>query len=176
MAENADVYLKSNFYEQLVEHVFISELLQETYFRYGKIVEVLHSEIDSSGYDVVLECNGYVRHVQLKNSGKGATTKMQKLNIALAEKPSGCIIWIERENDSLAHRIRLSYRYFGNKAGMGLPVLDDFKVAKHTKANAQGVKNERPAIREIPKKYFAEMKDIGELIAMLFGLDNEALG
>jgi hypothetical protein len=32
-------YLKSNFYEQLVEHAFISELLQEAWFRYGHTVE-----------------------------------------------------------------------------------------------------------------------------------------
>lgn len=70
MAGNDDVFLKSNFYEQLVEHVFISELLQEVYFRHQKTVEVLRAEVDSSGYDIVLECNGFIRHVQLKTSGK----------------------------------------------------------------------------------------------------------
>lgn len=40
-------YLKSNFYEQLVEHAFISELLQEAWFRYGKPVEVLGAKIDN---------------------------------------------------------------------------------------------------------------------------------
>jgi hypothetical protein len=48
-------YLKSNFYEQLVEHAFISELLQEAWFRYGKTVEVLRLE----GYGVRLGIFGF---------------------------------------------------------------------------------------------------------------------
>jgi hypothetical protein len=86
-------YLKSNFYEQLVEHVFISELLQEAWFRYGQTVEVLRSEVDSSGYDLLLECNGVIRHVELKTSGTEARRSFQKINIALAQKPSGCVVW-----------------------------------------------------------------------------------
>ena len=39
--------LKSSFYEQLVEHVFISEVLQEAWYRYRQTVEVLRSEIDA---------------------------------------------------------------------------------------------------------------------------------
>lgn len=62
------------------------------------------------------------------------------------------------------------YKYFGGSPGQGLPVVDSFKVAKHTKANAQGIKGERPAIREIPKSRFKEVKDITELITLLFGL------
>ena len=61
-----DLYRKSSFYEQLVEHVFISEVLQEVWFHFGLTVEVLRSEVDASGYDVVFECNKKVRHVQLR--------------------------------------------------------------------------------------------------------------
>ena len=47
----ADTSTKSSFYEQLVEHVFVSEVLQEAWYAHGQIVEVLRSEIDASGYD-----------------------------------------------------------------------------------------------------------------------------
>ena len=50
----------------MLEHVFVSELLQEAWFRYGMTIEVLHSEVDSAGYDIVLEFGGVIRHVQLK--------------------------------------------------------------------------------------------------------------
>jgi hypothetical protein len=55
-----DQYQKSSFFEQLVEHAFISELLQEVYYRFGRTMEVLRSEIDAAGYDVVFECNGVI--------------------------------------------------------------------------------------------------------------------
>lgn len=108
----AQVSVKSNFYEQLAEHVFISEILQEAFFRFGKTVEVLRSEIDSSGYDIVLECNGVIRHVQLKTSLMNATTSIQKINVALAEKPSGCVIWLKRELDNENLRIKLRYLFW----------------------------------------------------------------
>ena len=163
------VSVKSNFYEQLAEHVFISELLQEAFFRFGKTVEVLRSEIDSSGYDIVLECNGVIRHVQLKTSLMNATTSIQKINVALAEKPSGCVIWLKRELDNENIRIKLRYLFFGNLPGSQLPSLEGFKVAKHTKANAEGIKLERPAIREVPRRCFTELKNTEELLLTLFG-------
>ena len=72
MADNT--FLKSSFYEQLVEHVFLSEVLQEVWYSFGKTVEVLRSEVDASGYDLVFECNGILRHVQLKTSKSDAKT------------------------------------------------------------------------------------------------------
>jgi hypothetical protein len=38
-------------------------------------IEVLRAEIDASGYDLVLECNGVLRYVQFKSSHRDATTR-----------------------------------------------------------------------------------------------------
>jgi len=163
-------YLKSNFYEQLVEHVFISELLQEAWFRYSKIIEVSRSEVDASGYDLLLECNNVIRHVEMKTSIAGARRNSQKINAALSDKPSGCVVWIIREEDEDTCRVKLRYLFFGNSPGEQLPSLEYFKTAKHTKGNVQGVKKERPLIRQIPKSKFIELSGIKELLEKLFGL------
>jgi len=163
-------FLKSNFFEQLVEHVFISELLQEAWFRYNKIVEVSRSEVDTSGYDLLLECNNVIRHVELKTSGTEARRSFQKINMALSEKPSGCVVWLMREEDEDTCRVKLRYLFFGNPPGEPLPSLEYFKTAKHTKGNSKGIKKERPAIRQIPKSKFIEVSGIKELIEKLFGL------
>jgi hypothetical protein len=167
-----DTSRKSSFYEQLVEHVFISEVLQEVWYRFGQTVEVLRSEVDASGYDVVFECNGFLRHVQLKTSRVGGKTARQKVNIALAAKPSGRVVWIIREEDQAKHRMTLLYRFFGDKAGMPLPSLADYPTAKHTKGNKDGLKAERPAIRVVPIRDFAEVATTTELVARLFGFDS----
>jgi hypothetical protein len=167
-----DTFLKSSFFEQLVEHVFISELLQEVYYRFGMTVEVLRSEIDASGYDIVFECNGIVRHVQLKTSKTDGKTSRQNINVALAEKPSGCVVWIVRSEESSDCRMRLTYRFFGNDAGQPLPSLDEFKTAKHTKGNKDGVKAERPSIRVVPKGQFLTIDTTKELAKRLFGLSD----
>lgn len=165
-----DANLKSTFFEQLVEHVFISELLQELYYGFGKAAEVLRSEVDASGYDVVIECNGYLRHLQLKATKQDATAGGQKVNVALAEKPSGCVVWIVRQEDQITRRMKLKYRYFGSLAGERLPNLMDLKVAKHVKGDAMGKKKERPNIRVVPKRLFGQDLTIQELVQRLFRL------
>ncbi len=158
----------SNFYEQLIEHVFISEILQEVWFKFNSTVEVLRSEIDSYGYDIVMESNGIIRHIQLKQSIISATKLSIDAHISLADKPSGCIIWIEWEVDNY-FRVKLNYLFFGNKAGNPLPPIDDFKIAKHGKGDSKGVKKERPAKRVIKKNLFKSLS-IDELVEYLFDI------
>lgn len=169
-----DAYLKSMFYEQLVEHVFVSEVLQEVWYYFGETVEVLGSEVDTSGYDVVFECNGILRHVQLKTSKADAKASGQKVNVVLASKPSGCIVWLVRHEDRQTCRMRLSYLFFGGEPGLPLPSLEGLKVARHTKANAEGVKTERTAVRVVPKSRFVAIPSTRELVGRLFGLRQRA--
>lgn len=167
--DNKSDYLESNFREKLLEHVFVSEMLQEAWLNRNKTVEVLRSEVDSSGCDLVLECNGVIRHVQLKSSRKGARTSRQKVNVNLAKKPSGCVIWMLFEEDEEKHKFKINYLFFGNGPNEPLPSLDKFRVGMHTKANSQGHKSVRPSIRVIPKGHFIETNGIEELIDKLFG-------
>ena len=163
-------FLRSNFYEQLVEHVFISEVLQEAWYGFGKVVEVLRSEVDASGFDVVMECAGTLRHIQLKTSGSASKTAVQKVNVALSEKPSGCVIWLLRHEDPQTRRMTLRYRFFGGAAGDPLPSLDDFRTARHTKGDSTGHKAERPHIRVVPRSRFEAVETTRNLVQRLFGL------
>ena len=172
---NLDVryYENSLFFAQMTEHVFISELLQEAYYRYGKIIEILRPEIDTSGYDIVLECNDFTRHIQLKTSKSTSRTSSQTINSGLSEKPSGCVIWIFREGphqEDNNQRMQLSYLYFGGKPGKVLPSLENFRIGKHTKANSKGLKGERQSTRVIPKGEFEKIPDTKELLKVLFNL------
>jgi hypothetical protein len=68
--------------------------------------------------------------------------------------------------------MRLTYLFFGNDAGQSLPSLDEFKTAKHTKGNKDGVKAERPSIRVVPKGQFTSIDTTMELVKRLFGLSD----
>jgi hypothetical protein len=171
-SSSEDSSRKSGFFEQLIEHAFISEILQEAYFGCGHVVEVLRSEVDAYGYDLVLECNGVLRHVQLKTSIHGGKTAVQNVHTALAAKPSGCVIWVIRHEDPDTRRMRLSYRFFGGEPGKPLPSLADFNEAKHTRGDATGKKKGRPAIRVVPKRNFPAIETTGELVTALFGIQN----
>jgi hypothetical protein len=82
-------YLQSSLREKLLEHVFVGELLRCLWRNNRRDVEVLRAEIDSSGYDLVLECNGMLRHVQFKSSHRDARTRKVNIHVNLAKKRAG---------------------------------------------------------------------------------------
>lgn len=66
--------------------------------------------------------------------------------------------------------MKLTYRFFGGEPGKPLGSLEGFKVATHTKANALGVKSQRPAIRVVPKSRFIPVSTTRDLVKRLFGI------
>jgi hypothetical protein len=114
-------------------------------------LEILKPQVDDSGYDLVLEANAIIRHVQLKASFRGSTVRETSINTALAAKPSGCVVFLWFDKDTLDLG---PFAFFGAEPGRPLPDLAGLKTARHTKANALGVKGERANIRTIPLSKF----------------------
>lgn len=165
-------YMESSFRKKMLEHIFISELMQEAWFKHHTTIEILKSELDSFGYDLVLEYNGVVRYVQLKSSKKNASTARQTVNINLASKPGGCVIWLQFEENINLNRAEISYKFFESNFYAKLS-LDKFDIGKHTKGNADEIKPERPNTHVIPKGQFIEVDGIEELMNVLFNLDGD---
>ena len=111
-----------------------------------------------------------MRHIQLKTSIKGGSARTQKLNLALTQKVGGCIIWIEREECPDSQQFKFEYLFYGSKANEQFVIDHDLKVAKSTKANAEGFKSERKNIRVVPKSKFTKVSDMRHLMHLLFDL------
>lgn len=158
-------YLNSSFREKLIEHSLISELLKMSWKSGSCSIEVSKPEVDNQGYDLIMEDLGTIRHVQLKTSHIGSSTSRQKIHVALANKPSGCVVWVYFNESTLELG---PFMYFGGEPNEKLPDISGFPIAKHTKGNADGIKNERPSIRVISKSKFEVLGAIDELYAKLF--------
>lgn len=151
--------------ERILQHRFLADVCGELW-RLGEFdFAVSHSEVDNSGYDVILEARGILRHIQLKAMHKAARRRSFDVQMRLGDKPNGCVVLVIHDPQTLAVE---SYRWFGHAPGIGLPELGT-KVTRHSKGNAQGVKAERPALREVPISQFAAVPDVGELVSRLFG-------
>lgn len=129
-------------------------------------MEVLKPQVDDGGYDLLMEANGIVRHIQLKASHGFSSTARVSVNLRLLEKPSGCVVWVIFDPATLALG---PFLWFGGSPGERFPDVRDLKVARHTKGNAQGVKHERPNMRVIPKGRFEIVKTVPDLLLRLFG-------
>lgn len=157
----------SSYREKLVEHLFVGELLKESWRLDRCDLEVAKPEVDNAGYDLILEAQGVIRHVQLKTSFIGSSTAKQNLHVRLGDKPSGCVVWIYFDERTLALG---PFLFFGGQPGKPLPSLESAKVAKHTKANLAGQKNERPNIREIRRSEFSPFTSLEGIYVALFGV------
>ena len=79
----------SSLREQALGHVFLGQLLTCMWRRGTRDIEILKSEVDRGGYDVVLESNGVIRHVQLKSSFRGSKVRAVDVSTKLLRKPGG---------------------------------------------------------------------------------------
>jgi hypothetical protein len=78
-------FLYSSLREKILEHLFIGELLR-CLWRFGRRdIELLRAEVDFRGYDLALECNGCLRHIQLKSSHRGSAARSISAQIALED-------------------------------------------------------------------------------------------
>lgn len=164
---NSEHSLYSSYREMVLEHAFIADILRYLWNRSIYTVAVLNSEVDASGYDIILEYNTIVRHIQLKSSFSGSATQSVNVHTKLQNKPSGCVIWIMFNK---ANRDFQAFRWFGNLPGERLPDISHFPIAKHSKANSTGQKNQRPDIRSISRKHFTTLPTIDDIANKLFTL------
>src|SRR5712672_730690 len=104
----------SSLREQALGHLFLGQLLAFMWRNGARDIEVLKSEVDRGGYDVVLEANGVIRHVQLKSSFRGSKVREVEVSTRLLRKPGGCVLWLEFDRESLAIE---RFYWFGGKAG-----------------------------------------------------------
>jgi hypothetical protein len=157
---------RSSHREALLEHLFAGAVMKHLWTSGVSRLEVLKPQVDDSGYDLVLEAHSIVRHVQLKSSFRGSKVRHASVNALLAAKPSGCMVfmWFDPKTLELG-----PFAFFGGRPRKPLPDISSMKLARHTKANAQGVKAVRPNVREVPLSKFERVATIEELVVKLFG-------
>jgi hypothetical protein len=155
----------SKLREVIAEHLFIGEALRHCWVRGVTDVEVLRSESDYFGYDVVLARGQIVRHIQLKTRRSDGKRREVNVGLKLMDKPSGCVIWIMLTSD-----LRMDHFFwYGGSPGEPLENISEGKTLKHSKGDASGTKAERPAHREVSIAKFTRLQSIEDVLERLFG-------
>ncbi|MBB1636093.1 hypothetical protein [Cupriavidus sp. UME77] len=152
--------------ERIVEHVFIGDAMRRLWQLGIMDVEVLRGEFDTSGYDLVMSCGNVIRHIQFKASLVDGSRANINVNLKLGQTPSGCVIWLGVTDDLEI----VDYRWFGGKPSHPLPEIADHAAVRQTRANAQGVKAERPNQRILTKGEFEALGGLDEVLNRLFGI------
>ncbi len=126
----------STLRERIVEHIFIGQMLKALWCRDVVDVEVLRSEFDAHGYDLVVGRGAIVRHIQFK-TGTSSKPGDVSVSVALSTKPSGCVLWIK-----VTPQLDMGpFFWFGAAPGLPLPAIDAYASPRRPTHNKDG---ERP--------------------------------
>jgi hypothetical protein len=148
--------------EKVLEHAFLTELSKALLLDIRTPFEVLRSEFDGFGYDVVIEAKGILRHVQLKATRVGGKRAYVDVGLSLTNKPGGCVIWFMVDERNLAIG---PFYWLGGRPGEKMPALGD-RVTRHTRG-----KGERAALRQVTKGKFKRLESIRDLAMAMFGTE-----
>jgi hypothetical protein len=156
--------LHSTLRERIVEHVFVGDALRALWRRGITDVEVLRSEFDTHGYDLVMGRGSIVRHIQFKTGIRGKPAPVS-VGRALAEKPSGCVIWICVTLD-----LELGpYWWFGGAPGEPLLDVSSFASPKRIGRRLGGDRPLRLNHSKVPSKEFRRIDSMEVMLEALFG-------
>lgn len=155
---------QSSLVEKVIEYRFLAAVTAEL-LRRGMAFDVMRSDVDCHGHDLVIAAGGVLRHIQLKAMALGGKRANVTVHTRLAMQASGCIIWVIYDPDGFEP---VSFRWFGGAPGVPMPDPGT-RVARHAKSNAAGVKLARPMHRVIPARRFEALSDVARLVDRLFG-------
>jgi hypothetical protein len=155
--------IHSTLREHIVEHIFVGNALQWLWNRHVYDVEVLRSEFDAGGYDMVMSYKTTDRHIQFKTTLESGQAASVKASLKLLNKRSGCIIWI-----FVTEKLDIKHYLWLGSPEKPFSKIGNVATAKHTKGNAGGTKTERLQHRIIPKSEFLEVSSLEEVMYLLF--------
>jgi hypothetical protein len=155
-------FTHSTLREHIVEHVFVGEVLR-TLWRHGATdVEILRPEFDAHGYDVVMSRGNVIRHIQLKTQAGGKVS----VSRALADKPSGCVVWIGLNKETLQLG---PFMWFGGLPGFPLPEILSYPNPRRPTHDSKGTRPLRKHHHVLPPSVFTKLKTLDEVVVRLFG-------
>jgi hypothetical protein len=157
-------FYHSTLRESIVEHVFVGDALRALWRKGVVDVEILRSEFDAHGYDLVIARGHIVRHVQFK-TGTSNKPRSVSVALALANKPSGCVIWIR-----VAPDLKLGpFFWFGGTPGEPLPPIGHYHHPRRPTRNKEGERPVRQNHRAVPASEFRPLPMLADVLEALLG-------
>ncbi len=158
---------RSSHVENVLRHAFLAELASEVWRDDPhEPLGISNTEVDDSGYDVVLERNAIIRRIQLKQHHEGKAPKAFSVRVEFATYPGSCIVAIAH---SLADLKPTSYSFYGSGPEDSMPYIEAHRTTKASgRRTAEGARVLRLKYRDVPFSRFKKNLSMPQLIEELF--------
>lgn len=177
IADKSDGYIKalakySSYVENVLVHRLIASLAGELWNRDPNCqLHVFNTEVDNSGFDLVLACADKVRYVQVKQVHKQGAARKFSVRLEFAKMPGSCVIVVvySYSNLEVDH-----FLFFGGLANESMPNIEDEKASVSARGT-DGEKKKRLHYRDVPRNRFQGPLNIRKLLDALFSHDAETI-
>lgn len=152
----------NNKIAQNIEDFFIAALAREICSREQYDFCFSKPMLDDAGYDMVLDCAGTIKLIQIKTMVQGGSTSSWKVKKDFLERDQAIVIVIIYDIDKWEIKSFLCCSSKKEKVD-----VQNLPSAKHTKCNADGIKSPRLEQVELQKSKFDEIiciKDVYDYI------------
>lgn len=166
--------LRSSHIENVLTHALIAKIAQELWRRDPWMdFQVFKADVDDAGFDLVLGCKGTMRYIQIKQTHLQGNAVKYSVRLDFAQMVGACAVVMVYKGDTLEIDHCL---FFGGTPGEPMSSIEDHHASKLPgRRTADGARKVRKHYRDVPRRAFQRLPEIGDLVDRLFPIcsDNE---
>lgn len=160
---------RSSYVENVLYHALVADLSALVWKRDPfTALQVFNSEVDDSGFDVVLGLGAQMRYVQLKQAHEDKIPPHCSVRLSFSSLPGSCVVLMSH---TLADLRLTKFRFFGGAPSEPMPNIETMRQPKAPgRRNAAGERKVRENYREVPVRQFRGPISATALLEILFPL------
>jgi hypothetical protein len=158
---------RSSYVENVLRHALLSELSSVVWARDpSAALQVFNSEVDDSGFDLVLGLGSHMRYIQLKQAHANKVPVHCSVRLSFSGLAGSCVVLMAH---TLAD-LRLShFRFFGGGPSDPMATIEAMRPPKAPgRRNVDGERKIRANYRNVPVRQFQGPLTAEQLVDVLF--------
>lgn len=159
---------KSSYVENVLTHALVAGLAGELWrLDPRRSLQVFNSEVDDSGFDVILGVGAELRYIQLKQAHNEKVPPSVSVRLQFSSLPGSCVVLMSHRLSDLA---LTGFRFYGAADPKSpMPEIASFVTSKAPgRRTADGERKVRENYRNVLVSRFSGPLDIGGLLLTLF--------
>ena len=158
---------RSTYVENVLRHALVSGLSSVVWARDPfASLQVFNSEVDDSGFDLVLGLGPHMRYVQLKQAHANKIPSHCSVRLSFSGLAGSCVVLMSHNVEDLR---LFNFRFFGGRPSDPMGAIESMRPTKAAgRRSAAGERKIRVNYRNVPVNRFQGPLSMEQLVDVLF--------
>lgn len=158
---------RSSYVENVLVHRLVASLAGELWRRDPTTpLHIFKSEVDDSGFDLVLGCGQKLRYIQVKQVHVNGKAGKFSVRLDFTLMPGSCVVVVVHTEDELKVD---HFLFYGGSVSEPMPSVEGNKASMLPgRRDIEGNRKTRQHYRDIPRSKFKKERDATALLNALF--------